>query len=88
MTPALSCPICGTKWPEGTPARCFHTDFEWSKFRSNMFVQEDSFDDVKIPRVRGIGRVSDNVKALVLYFDYRPTDDQMRAIHALLSDDV
>jgi hypothetical protein len=35
------------------------------------------------PRARGIGRVSDNENAVILYFDRKLTDDEMRAVHHL-----
>lgn len=31
--------------------------------------------------MRGIGRVADNPQALMLYFDRRPSDDEVRHIH-------
>jgi hypothetical protein len=31
--------------------------------------------------IKGIGRVADNEKAIILYFDRRLTDDEMRALH-------
>jgi hypothetical protein len=33
------------------------------------------------PPARGIGRVADNEKAIILTFDRRLTDDEMRAVH-------
>lgn len=36
-------------------------------------------------RACGIGRMADNDKALLVYFDRRPTDDEMRDIHDRLS---
>jgi hypothetical protein len=38
---------------------------------------------VRTPGARGIGRVADNEQALILYFDRKPTDDEMRAIHVI-----
>ena len=37
------------------------------------------------PYVRGIGRVADNPKAVMLYFDRSLTDDEMREIHDQLN---
>ena len=39
---------------------------------------------VPIPPVRGISRLADNPRAVVLSLDRPPTDDEMRAIHNLL----
>ncbi len=33
------------------------------------------------PPARGIGRVADNDRAIVLYFDRPLTDDEMRIVH-------
>lgn len=40
---------------------------------------------ITVPPVRGIGRVADNEKAIILYFDRKLTDDEMRALHDALS---
>lgn len=39
----------------------------------------------KPPRVRGVSRLWDNEKALMLSLDRRPTDDELRAIHDYLN---
>jgi hypothetical protein len=31
--------------------------------------------------IKGIGRVADNEKAIILYFDRKLTDGEMRALH-------
>lgn len=38
------------------------------------------------PHVRGIGRMFDNEKALLISLDRKPTDDELRAIHDFLND--
>lgn len=38
-------------------------------------------EDVAFPYPRGIGRIADNDRALIVYFDVVPTDDEMRMIH-------
>ena len=38
---------------------------------------------VKVPQPRGIGRVGDNTKAIIIYFDRELTDNEMRALHVL-----
>jgi hypothetical protein len=42
---------------------------------------------VRTPGAKGIGRVADNEKALILYFDRKPSDDEMRAIHCMCGGD-
>jgi len=32
-------------------------------------------------RVNGVGRDADNERTLIVYFDRRPTDDELRAVH-------
>lgn len=32
-------------------------------------------------RIRGVGRVADNEKALIVYFDEVPSDDDIRELH-------
>ena len=34
-----------------------------------------------LPRVKGVGREGGSLKALVVYFDREPTNDDMRAFH-------
>jgi hypothetical protein len=40
------------------------------------------------PRARGVGRMADNVKAVLVYFDRRLTDDEMRKLHMMLNERV
>lgn len=44
-------------------------------------VYEAPRNQSKKLRVRGIGRVADEPRALILMLDERPTDDEMRALH-------
>ena len=45
--------------------------------------------DLSIPlRVRGVGRVADEPRALLLALSERPTDDEIRALHDHLSEVV
>lgn len=37
-------------------------------------------------RVRGVGRVSDEPRAVLVLLNERPTDDELRSIHNYLSD--
>jgi hypothetical protein len=39
------------------------------------------------PKVRGVGRMFDNDKALLVMLDKKPTDDELRAMHAALRDE-
>ena len=39
--------------------------------------------NVKVPQPRGIGRVMSDESAVIMYFDRRLTDDEMRALHIL-----
>jgi hypothetical protein len=38
----------------------------------------------KWPPVQGVGRDRDNDRTLIVYFDVRPTDEEMRVMHVLL----
>lgn len=45
--------------------------------------------DMSVPlRVRGVGRVADEPRALLLSLNERPTDDEIRALHDHLSEVV
>jgi len=45
--------------------------------------------DISVPlRVRGVGRVADEPRALLLALNERPTDDEIRALHDHLSEVV
>ncbi len=45
--------------------------------------------DLAVPlRVRGVGRVADEPRALLLVLNERPTDDEIRALHDHLSEVV
>lgn len=35
---------------------------------------------------KGISRMGDNANALLLHFDRRPTDDEMRAVHEVVKE--
>ena len=39
-----------------------------------------------IVRVRGVGRVVDEPKALLVFLDGQPTDDHIRSLHEFLRD--
>lgn len=37
-----------------------------------------------VPKARGVGRVADNDKAIIVYFDRPLTDDEMRALSVII----
>jgi hypothetical protein len=41
-------------------------------------------EPMKLPRVLGVGRVADNAKALIVYFEWEPSDDDLRVLHESL----
>jgi hypothetical protein len=47
-------------------------------------MREGVFPNKSKQRVRGVGRVADNVRALLMIFAVEPTDDEIRAIHDYL----
>lgn len=38
-----------------------------------------------LPKAVGVGRVADNERALLVCYNRRPTDDEIRGIHELLA---
>lgn len=42
-------------------------------------------DKLPFPYVRGIGRMFDNEKAVLLILDCKPTDDELRFMHDYLN---
>ena len=48
-------------------------------------IYEAPRDPAKPIRVRGVGRVADEPRALLLLLTERPTDDEIRALHEFFS---
>lgn len=43
--------------------------------------------ETKWPPVKGVGRDRDNDRVLIVYFDTRPNDEEMRLLHVWLRND-
>ena len=42
-------------------------------------------DARKLPKARGVGRMGDNDKAIMVHFDRPLTDDELRTLHEMLA---
>lgn len=66
-----------------------NTQCQWPDCAPHIQAFYEAPRDLSVPlRVRGVGRVADEPRALLLALNERPTDDEIRALHDHLSEVV
>lgn len=78
------CRYCDRYYSPSDPTKIIGCDCEGAKkARADKFDEQIKKSFSRL-RVRGISRVGDNDKVLMLSFDRPPTDDEMSSIHEVV----
>lgn len=88
MSKTWKCVGCGAPSPGRQRACDCPTCCLYRAGDENILEYSVKIDPPPFPRASGISRVADNERALLVSFARRPSDDEMRAIHARLKEET